>query len=249
LDAGVPVTSAVAGIALGLMKEGEKTVILTDILGSEDALGDMDFKIAGTREGITSLQMDIKTGGIGEDIMKEALARARKARLTILDKMNETRDEPRPEISPYAPKIIALQIDPDKIGLVIGPKGKNIKALEKTGVSIEIEDDGLVSISSSDLEVAEKARASIEALVAEVEVGEIYRGKVVSVKNFGAFVEILPGKDGLVHISELENYRVKKVEDVLREGDEVKVKVIAIDNLGRIKLSRKQALGKKEDNS
>jgi len=249
MDAGVPVTSAVAGIALGLMKEGDKTVILTDILGSEDALGDMDFKIAGTRRGITSLQMDIKARGIGEEIMKEALSRAQQARMKILDKMDETRSGHRPEISPYAPKIIALQIDPDKIGLVIGPKGKNIKALEKTGVSIEIEDDGLVSISSSDLEAADRARKSIEALVAEVEVGETYRGKVVNVKNFGAFVEILPGKDGLVHISELENYRVKRVEDVVREGDEVTVKVIAIDNLGRIKLSRKQALEKKEESS
>lgn len=247
MDAGVPVTAAVAGIAMGLLKETDRTVILTDILGSEDALGDMDFKIAGTREGITSLQMDIKAGGLPEDIMEEALTKAKRARLKILDKMDETRSEPRPEISPYAPKIIALQIDPDKIGLVIGPKGKNIKALEKTGVRIEIEDDGLVSISSSDLDAAEKARESIEALVAEVEVGETYRGKVVSVKNFGAFVEILPGKDGLVHISELENFRVKRVEDVLNEGDTVMVKVIAIDNLGRIKLSRKQALDEKKE--
>lgn len=240
MDAGVPIKSAVAGIAMGLLKEGDKTVILTDILGSEDALGDMDFKLAGTKDGVTGLQMDIKIAGISEEIMKDALEKARKARLHILEKMNEVQSSPRPEISQYAPKILSLQINPDKIGLVIGPKGKNIKALEKTGVKIDIEDDGFIAISSSDLDAAQKAKESIELMVAEVEVGKIYRGTVKTVKQFGAFVEILPGKDGLCHISEMAEHRVKQVEDIMKEGDEVEVKVIAVDNLGRIKLSRKQ---------
>jgi len=242
MDAGVPVKSAVAGIAMGLLKEEEQTVILTDILGDEDAMGDMDFKVAGTREGITGLQMDIKVKGISEEIMRNALDAARRARLFILDKMDEAIAAGRPEISPYAPKILAIQIDPDKIGLVIGPKGKNIKAMEKWGVSIDIEDDGMIQISSSDIDAAEKAKQTIEAMVAEVEVGQTYEGKVVNIKPFGAFVEILPGKDGLLHISELAKGRVEKVEDVVREGDQVEVKVINIDNLGRIKLSRKAVL-------
>ncbi len=241
MDAGVPVKSAVAGIAMGLLKEGDRSVILTDILGSEDALGDMDFKLAGTADGGTGLQMDIKIAGITREIMKQALDKSRTARLHILEKMNQVQPAPREEISPYAPKILSIQIDPDKIGLVIGPKGKNIKAMEKTGVKIDIEDDGFVSISSSDIEAARKARDTIEAMVAEVEVGKTYRGTVKTVKQFGAFVEILPGKDGLCHISELAEHRVKEVEDVMKEGDVVEVKVIAIDNLGRIKLSHKQA--------
>ncbi|MDP8215338.1 MAG: polyribonucleotide nucleotidyltransferase [Candidatus Euphemobacter frigidus] len=240
MDAGVPIKSAVAGIAMGLLKEGDRTVILTDILGSEDALGDMDFKLAGTKDGVTGLQMDIKIAGISEEIMKDALEKARKARLYILEKMNEVQSSPRPEISQYAPKILSLQIDPDKIGLVIGPKGKNIKALEKTGVKIDIEDDGFIAIASPDLDAAQKAKENIELMVAEVEVGKIYRGTVKTVKQFGAFVEILPGKDGLCHISEMADYRVKQVEDIMKEGDEVDVKVIAVDNLGRIKLSHKQ---------
>ena len=176
--------------------------------------------------------------------MKQALSRARSARLKVLEIMNSVQSRPRAEISPYAPKILSLQIDPEKIGLVIGPKGKNIKALEKTGpgVTIEIEDTGQVMVSSSDLEAAKRVKAAIEAMVEEVEVGDVYTGKVVSIKAFGAFVEIVPGKEGLVHISELAEERVAKVEDVVKEGDEVKVKVINIDNLGRIKLSRKQAL-------
>jgi polyribonucleotide nucleotidyltransferase len=242
MDAGVPVKAAVAGIAMGLLKEEEKTVILTDILGDEDALGDMDFKLAGTREGVTGLQMDIKVGGIDEEILRRALEQAHRARVKILDIMDSVQESPREEISPYAPKIISIQIDPDKIGLVIGPKGKNIKALEKMGVKVDIDDDGLIAISSPDMEAAQKARDTIETMVAEVELGKVYQGKVVSVKNFGAFVEIIPGKEGLLHISELADHRVARVEDVVREGDEVKVKVIAIDNLGRIKLSRKQAL-------
>ncbi|MCX6349192.1 MAG: polyribonucleotide nucleotidyltransferase, partial [Candidatus Aureabacteria bacterium] len=254
MDAGVPLTDAVAGIALGLLLQDGKAVILTDILGSEDALGDMDFKVAGTKDGVTGLQMDIKVGGISEEIMKQALARARTARLHVLEIMNRIQSRPRPEISLYAPKILSLQIDPDKIGLVIGPKGKNIKALEKTGsgVTIDIEDDGQIMVSSSDIEAARRVKAAIEAMVAEVEVGTVYTGKVVSIKAFGAFVEIIPGKEGLVHISELSEERVGKVEDVVKEGEEVRVKVINIDNLGRIKLSRKQALpegqqGKKTD--
>lgn len=242
MDAGVPLKTAVAGIAMGLLKEGDKSVILTDILGSEDALGDMDFKLAGTAEGVTALQMDIKIGGITRDIMKQALDKSRIARLHILGKMNQVQSQPREEISPYAPKILSIHIDPDKIGLVIGPKGKNIKAMEKTGVKIDIEDDGFISIASSDLEAAKNARETIEMMVAEVEVGKTYRGTVRTVKQFGAFVEILPGKDGLCHISELADHRVNEVEDVVKEGDVVEVKVIAIDNLGRIKLSRKQAL-------
>lgn len=242
MDAGVPVKTAVAGIAMGLLKEGDRNVILTDILGSEDALGDMDFKLAGTADGVTGLQMDIKIAGITREIMKQALDKSRIARLHILEKMNEVQSRPREEISPYAPKILSIQIDPDKIGLVIGPKGKNIKAMEKTGVKIDIEDDGFISIASSDLEAARKAKEMIELMVAEVEVGRTYRGTVKTVKQFGAFVEILPGKDGLCHISELAEHRVKEVEDVVKEGDQVEVKVIAIDNLGRIKLSRKQAI-------
>ncbi len=242
MDAGVPLKTAVAGIAMGLLKEGDKSVILTDILGSEDALGDMDFKLAGTADGVTALQMDIKIGGITREIMKQALDKSRIARLHILEKMNQVQPQPREEISPYAPKILSIHIDPDKIGLVIGPKGKNIKAMEKTGVKIDIEDDGFISIASSDLEAAKNARETIEMMVAEVEVGKTYRGTVRTVKQFGAFVEILPGKDGLCHISELADHRVNQVEDVMKEGDVVEVKVIAIDNLGRIKLSRKQVL-------
>jgi len=241
MDAGIAIKKPVAGIAMGLLQEGEDTVILTDILGSEDALGDMDFKLAGTEDGVTGLQMDIKIAGISEEIMKAALDQARVARLHILGKMNEVLSEAKAEMSPYAPKILSIQIDPDKIGLVIGPKGKNIKALEKTGVKIDIEDDGLIAISSSDIEAARKARDTIELMTAEVEIGKTYRGKVKTIKQFGAFVELIPGKDGLCHISELAEHRVNKVEDVMNEGDMVNVKVIAIDNLGRIKLSHKQA--------
>ncbi len=241
MDAGVPIKKAVAGIAMGLLQEGENTVILTDILGSEDALGDMDFKLAGTEDGVTGLQMDIKIAGISEEIMKAALAQARVARLHILGKMNEVQAEANEDISPYAPQILSIQIDPDKIGLVIGPKGKNIKAMEKTGVKIDIEDDGLVAISSTDIDAARKARDTIELMTAEVEIGKTYRGKVKTIKQFGAFVELIPGKDGLCHISEMAEHRVNKVEDVMNEGDMVDVKVIAIDNLGRIKLSHKQA--------
>ncbi|MEA1927925.1 MAG: polyribonucleotide nucleotidyltransferase [Candidatus Auribacterota bacterium] len=241
MDAGVPLKKAVAGIAMGLLQEDDRTVILTDILGSEDALGDMDFKLAGTRDGVTGLQMDIKIAGISEQIMKDALAQARTARLHILDKMNEVQSSPNEEISVYAPKILSIQINPDKIGLVIGPKGKNIKAMEKTGVKIDIEDDGLVAISSTDMEAARNARETIELMTAEVEVGKTYRGTVKTIKQFGAFVEVLPGKDGLCHISELADHRVREVEDIMKEGDVVNVKVIAVDNMGRIKLSHKQA--------
>jgi len=201
----------------------------------------MDFKLAGTEDGVTGLQMDIKIAGISEEIMKAALDQARVARLHILGKMNEVLSEAKAEMSPYAPKILSIQINPDKIGLVIGPKGKNIKAMEKTGVKIDIEDDGFVAISSSDIDAARKARDTIELMTAEVEIGKTYRGTVKTIKQFGAFVELLPGKDGLCHISELAEHRVNKVEDVMNEGDVVSVKVIAVDNLGRIKLSHKQA--------
>ena len=247
MDAGVPISASVAGIAMGLLKEGDRTAILTDILGTEDALGDMDFKIAGTREGVTGLQMDIKISGISEEVMGQALSRARDARLRVLDAMDAVLPRPRAEISSYAPKIVSIQIDPDKIGLVIGPKGKNIKAMEKSGVNIEIDDDGWITISSVDLALAQQAKDKIFSMVGDVEVGNTYRGKVVSIKEFGAFVEILPGKDGLLHISELAEHRVKKVEDVLKENDEVMVKVIAVDKMGRIKLSRRQALEEEKE--
>lgn len=241
MDAGIAIKKPVAGIAMGLLKEDDSTVILTDILGSEDALGDMDFKLAGTEDGVTGLQMDIKIAGISEEIMKDALDQARVARLHILGKMNEVQSEANAEVSTYAPKILSIQIDPDKIGLVIGPKGKNIKAMEKTGVKIDIEDDGFVAISSSDIEAARKARDTIELMTAEVEIGKTYRGTVKTIKQFGAFVELLPGKDGLCHISEMADHRVNRVEEIMNEGDIVNVKVIAVDNLGRIKLSHKQA--------
>ncbi len=247
MDAGVPISAAVAGIAMGLLKEGDRTVILTDILGTEDALGDMDFKISGTREGVTGLQMDIKIAGITEEIMGQALSQARAARVKVLDAMDAVQPRPRDEISPYAPKIVTVQIDPEKIGLVIGPKGKNIKAMEKTGVNIEIEDDGWITISATDIHLAEQAKDTILGMVGEIEVGNVYQGKVVSIKDFGAFVEILPGKDGLLHISELADYRVGKVEDILKENDEVRVKVIAVDKMGRVKLSRRQALEESKD--
>lgn len=241
MDAGIALKKPVAGIAMGLLKEGDNTVILTDILGSEDALGDMDFKLAGTEDGVTGFQMDIKIAGISEEIMKKALEQARLARIHILKKMNEVQSEASAEMSPYAPKILSLQIDPDKIGLVIGPKGKNIKSMEKEGVKIDIEDDGFITISSSDIEAARKVRDTIELMTAEVEIGKTYRGTVKTIKQFGAFIELVPGKDGLCHISEMADHRVNRVEDVMKEGDVVSVKVIAIDNLGRIKLSHKQA--------
>ncbi|NLY47123.1 MAG: polyribonucleotide nucleotidyltransferase [Tissierella sp.] len=240
LDAGVPIKASVAGIAMGLIKEDDKVAILSDIQGMEDHLGDMDFKVAGTREGITAIQMDIKIGGIDRDILEEALERARIGRLHILSKMEETISEPREELSPYAPKIFTMNIHPDKIREVIGPGGKVInKIIDETGVKIDIDDDGRVAIAAENADSGNKALKMIEDIVKEVDVGEIYLGKVTKVTNFGAFLEILNGKEGLLHISNIAKERVNKVEDVLKVGDEVMVKVTEIDNQGRINLNRK----------
>lgn len=243
LDAGVPIKAPVAGIAMGLIKEGDCISILSDIQGMEDFLGDMDFKVAGTAKGITAIQMDIKIEGIDKEILERALAQAREGRLFILDKMNATISKHREEISPYAPRIIKTDIHPDKIRELIGPGGKTInKIIDETGVKIDIEDDGRVFITASNVESGNKALRMIEGIVKEPQVGEIYMGKVVRIVNFGAFVEILPGKEGLVHISNIAKERTAKVEDVLNIGDEVLVKVIEIDKQGRINLSRKDAL-------
>ncbi|NMB02658.1 MAG: polyribonucleotide nucleotidyltransferase [Firmicutes bacterium] len=248
MDAGVPIKRPVAGIAMGLMMLGEDFTILTDIQGLEDALGDMDFKVAGTTEGITALQMDIKIGGVTQEIMSEALEQARQGRLFILEKMAEAIAKPREELSRYAPRIITMEIPVDKIRDVIGPGGKIIRdIIAKTGVSIDIEDDGRVYIASTDGEGGVKAQQLVERYVKDVEVGETYLGVVKRIMNFGAFVEILPGKEGLVHISQLEHRRVNKVEDVVNIGDEVLVKVMEIDRQGRINLSRKEALPKEEE--
>jgi polyribonucleotide nucleotidyltransferase len=243
MDAGVPIKAPVAGIAMGLIKEGEDYSILSDIQGLEDANGDMDFKVAGTAKGITAIQMDIKIAGINKDVLRDALEQARKGRLFILEKILATISEPRSELSPYAPRIISTTIDPEKIRDVIGPGGKVIKKIvDDTGAKIDIEDDGRVFIAAINTEAGEKALKMIEDLTKEVEVGELYKGKVVRIMNFGAFVEILPGKEGLVHISQLEEERTKKVEDVVSVGDEILVKVTEIDCQGRINLSRKEAL-------
>ena len=245
MDAGVPIKAPVAGIAMGLVMEGEVYTVLTDIQGLEDHLGDMDFKVAGTAAGITALQMDIKIQGITEAILTEALTQAKKARLEILDELVSTLPEARKELSPYAPKIDIIQINPDKIKVVIGRGGETINGIiDATGVKIDIDQTGNVSIASSDQDMINKARQMIEDLVREVEVGQVYTGKVKRIEKFGAFVEVLPGKDGLVHISELEHRRVAQVEDVLKIGDVVEVKVIEIDNQGRINLSRKVLLPK-----
>jgi polyribonucleotide nucleotidyltransferase len=243
MDAGVPISAQVAGIAMGLIKEGDTVIILSDILGDEDHVGDMDFKVAGTRQGITSLQMDIKIQGLTQPIMQQALEQARQGRLFILDKMKETLEEPRPHISPYAPKILTMQVNPDKIREIIGPGGKVIRAIQsETETNIEVEDTGLVKIVAVNKETAEKALKMIEAIVQEPEVGAIYEGTVRKIMDFGAFVEIFPGTDGLVHISQLDSKRVNKVSDVLKEGDRVTVKVLEVDRDGKIRLSRKAVL-------
>lgn len=243
LDAGVPIKASVAGIAMGLIKEEEKTVILADIQGMEDHLGDMDFKVAGTREGITAIQMDIKIAGIDREILKEALKKAREGRLFILLKMEEAIASPRPELSKYAPKIFTMNIDPDKIREVIGPGGKVInKIIDETGVKIDIDDDGRIDIAAENAESGNKAIKMIEDIVRDVEVGEVYMGKVVKITSFGAFLEVLNGKEGLLHISNISKERVKRVEDVLKVGDEVMVKVTDIDKQGRINLNRKVLL-------
>lgn len=246
MDAGVPIKAPVAGIAMGLvMDEDEDYTILTDIQGMEDALGDMDFKVAGTSKGITALQMDIKIKGITPEILRESLQQAQAARLVILDNLTEAISHPRPQLSPYAPKIDLITIDPEKIKVVIGRGGETINGIiDETGVKIDITQEGIVSIASSDQEMIDKAREMIELLVKEVEVGETYEGEVKRVERFGAFVEVLPGKDGLLHISELEHYRVNKVEDIVNVGDKALVKVTEIDDRGRINLSRKALLPK-----
>ncbi|HHZ02698.1 MAG TPA: polyribonucleotide nucleotidyltransferase [Tissierellia bacterium] len=247
MDAGVPIKAPVAGVAMGLIKEDDQVVILTDIQGMEDFLGDMDFKVAGTKDGITAIQMDIKVHGIDKEILAAALEKARIGRLFILNKMLECIDKPREEVSKYAPKIISMTIDPEKIRDVIGTGGKVInKIIDETGVKIDIEDDGSVLIAAENVENAYKAKKIIEGIVKEIEVGEIILGKVVRITNFGAFVELTDNKDGLLHISQIDNKRVAKVEDVLKVGDEVLVKVIEIDNQGKIKLSRKAALQQEE---
>ncbi len=249
MDAGVPIKAPVAGAAMGLIVEDGETAILTDIQGLEDHLGDMDFKVAGSKNGITALQMDIKVKGVTHDILERAVIQANEARMHILDKMTAKIDKPRTELSPYAPRIIHITIDPDKIRDVIGPGGKIIKKIvEETGVEIDIEDDGRVYIAAVDPSAGEKAQAIIEGITKDVKVGELYNGKVTRVTDFGAFVEVipgifgLPGKEGLVHISQLDHQRVAKTEDVVSEGDTVLVKAIGYDNQGRLKLSRKEAI-------
>ena len=243
LDAGVPIKTSVAGIAMGLIKENDKIAILSDIQGMEDFLGDMDFKVAGTAAGITAIQMDIKIQGIGREILEKALAQAKEGRLFILGKMNEVIAKPKDEMSPYAPRIINITINPDKIRDLIGPGGKTInKIIDETNVKIDIEDDGRVFVTASNMEDGKKALKIIEGIVKDPQVGEIYMGKVARIMNFGAFVEILPGKEGLVHISQIAREKIPKVEDVLKVGDEVLVKVLEIDKQGRINLSRKAAL-------
>ncbi|PID58785.1 polyribonucleotide nucleotidyltransferase [candidate division KSB3 bacterium] len=244
MDAGVPIKSPVAGIAMGLISgENGKAVILSDIAGLEDHLGDMDLKVAGTRDGVTAIQMDLKICGISHETFTKALAQAREGRMFILGKIEEAIVTPRDELSPYAPRIFTMKIDPDKIRTVIGPGGKVIRGIvEESGAKIDIEDDGTISIASTDQDAADKATAMIERLVEEVEEGKIYLGKVRTIVDFGAFIEVLPGTDGLVHISELAEHRVKKVTDEVAEGDEILVKVIGIDKRGKIKLSRKAVL-------
>ena len=243
MDAGVPIRKPVGGIAMGLITgpEGDSRVaILTDIQGIEDAMGDMDFKVAGTRAGVTALQMDIKIRGLSREIFRQALAQARDARLRVLDVIERTIAQPRPDLSPYAPRILTILINPERIREVIGPGGKVInKITAETGVKIDIEQDGRVLIASPDGEAAARAQRMIEDIVKEAKPGEIYKGRVTRLMNFGAFVEIFPGKEGLVHISELSPNRVNKVEDVVKVGDEVEVKVKEIDNLGRVNLTRR----------
>jgi polyribonucleotide nucleotidyltransferase len=249
MDAGVPLKAPVAGISIGLFTDEAtgQALTVTDILGLEDHFGDMDFKVAGTRKGITGFQTDLKLHGLSFELARQAFEQARAARVFILERMAEAIKEPRAELSKYAPRITAIRINPEKIGAVIGPQGKVIKGIvEQTGCQIDIEDDGTVHIFSTDGIAAQRAIEMIEAITAEVEVGRIYRGKVVGIKEFGAFVEILPDRDGLLHISEIADYRVKQVEDVLKLGDEVWVKVIAVDEKGRVKLSRKAALAEKD---
>ncbi|MFP4463440.1 MAG: polyribonucleotide nucleotidyltransferase, partial [Guyparkeria sp.] len=238
MDAGVPMKSPVAGIAMGLIKEGDEFVVLTDILGDEDHLGDMDFKVAGTADGVNALQMDIKIEGIDREIMEEALREARAGRTHILGCMNEALAEARTDLSAHAPRFITMRINPERKGDLIGKGGSTIQALTReTECQIDIGEDGTVTIAAPSGEAAEEARRRIEELTAELEVGKVYHGKVVGIKDFGAFVNIAPGKDGLLHISEMADSRVDKVTDVVNEGDEVDVKLLEIDRQGRLRLS------------
>ncbi|PIQ90851.1 MAG: polyribonucleotide nucleotidyltransferase [Candidatus Omnitrophica bacterium CG11_big_fil_rev_8_21_14_0_20_41_12] len=242
MDAGVPIKEAVGGVALGLVKEGNKSIILTDIAGLEDHFGDMDFKVAGTKTGVTAVQLDLKIDGISLDLLKECLAQSKEGRLFILDKMSEALTSPREELSSFAPRIDVLKINTEKIGELIGPGGKTIKAIiASTGASIDIKDDGTVLVGSIDAEKSDAAIKMIKAITDEVEVGRVYFGKVKRIMQFGAFVEIAPRKEGLVHVSELSKDFVKKIDDIVKVGDEFKVKVIGVDELGRINLSKKQA--------
>ncbi len=244
MDGGVPVKDIVAGIAMGLLKEGEQVVILSDILGDEDHAGDMDFKVCGTEKGVTALQMDIKIDGLTEDILRKALAQARDGRIHIIGKIRETMTAPRSDISLYAPRITTVKVKVDQVRTVIGSGGKNIRQIiSETGVTIDVEDDGTVTIASADAEAAARAVAMVKWLTEEAEIGKIYRGTVKKIVDFGAFVEILPGTEGLLHISQIAKERINKVTDVLQEGDEVMVKVLEVDKSGKIRLSRKDALG------
>ena len=246
-DAGVPLRSAVAGVAMGLIKEGEKYAVLTDILGTEDHLGDMDFKVAGTAAGITSIQMDIKVEGLDLKIVKEALAQAREARIHILGEMSKALAEPRADLSPYAPRIVTVNINPEKIGDLIGPKGKTIRGIQdETGAEVTVDDSGLVTIAAVGGEAMERARQMIQAITAEPVIGETYEGTVKSTTAFGAFVEIMPGTEGLVHISELKHGRTEKTEDVVKKGDRVKVKLLERDERGRLRLSMKALTARPE---
>lgn len=250
MDAGVPVKDAVAGIAMGLVKEGDRVAILSDILGDEDHLGDMDFKVAGTANGITAFQMDIKIGGISLEIIRQALAQANQGRLHILEIMNQTISKPRAELSSYAPRIISMKVDNEFIGMIIGPGGRNIRdIIERTGAAIDINDDGIVTIASVEPEKGFMAKQLIEDIIRQPEVGTVYTGKVKRVVTFGAFVEILPGKEGLLHISQIDHQRVNRVEDVLKVGDEVQVKLLKIDDQGRLDLSRKVLLERSASDS
>jgi polyribonucleotide nucleotidyltransferase len=247
MDAGIPIRSAVAGVAMGLIKEGKKYAILTDILGTEDHLGDMDFKVAGTRQGITSIQMDIKIEGLDLQIMKEALAQAKEGRLHILGEMDKALAQPRADLSPYAPRIVTLQINPEKIGDLIGPKGKTIRGIQdETGAELTVDDSGLVTIAAVGGEAMQRARQMVQAITAEPEIGATDEGTVKTTTAFGAFVEIMPGTEGLVHISELKHGRTEKTEDVVNKGDRVTVKLLDRDERGRLRLSMKALLPKPE---
>jgi polyribonucleotide nucleotidyltransferase len=247
MDAGIPIRGAVAGVAMGLIKEGKKYAILTDILGTEDHLGDMDFKVAGTRNGITSIQMDIKIEGLDLQIMKEALAQAKEGRLHILGEMDKALAEPRADLSPFAPRIVTLQINPEKIGDLIGPKGKTIRGIQdETGAELTVDDSGLVTIAAVGGDAMQRARQMVQAITAEPEIGATYEGTVKTTTAFGAFVEIMPGTEGLVHISELKHGRTEKTEDVVNKGDRVTVKLLDRDERGRLRLSMKALVPRPE---